>query len=135
MNRILNIFDDLGKQTDCQDATDAGRGIAGRFPNNRLDMNTLKIKTNLDQDGSELELCIGYLDDGYQNWTSWWIGCQNRLSVWFENGERVDFEQDKYDTEKEYKLAVYNYFQKYIATGFGGGSNLQIVQEVEFMDI
>jgi hypothetical protein len=52
-----------------------------------------------------------------------------------EDDTRVDFDRDSYDSKTEYKRAVYNYFQEYVASGFGGGSKLQIVQEVEFMDI
>ncbi len=135
MNRILNLFDDLGEREDCERATARGYGIASRFYNNRIDMNTFKIKTSLDRGGSDLDLCIGYLVHGRQEWSVWHIGCQDRLTVYFEDGTRVDFDQENYSTKRDYKVAVYNYFQEYIAHGFGNGSNLQIVQEVEFMDI
>ena len=135
MNRILNLFDDLSKISDCKAATERGWGIAQRFTNNRMEMNTFKINTNLDRAGSELDLCIGYLCHGRQEWTTWHIGCQDRLTVWFEDDTRVDFARDSYDTRLEYKQAVYNYFKEYIANGFDTGSKLQIVQEVEFMDI
>lgn len=135
MNRILNLFDDLAEREDCKQATDRGWGIASRFSDNRIDMNTFKVVTSLDRGGSDLDLHIGYLVRGRQEWTVWHIGCQDRLTVWFEDGTRVDFDQENYGTKRDYKLAVYNYFQEYIAHGFGSGSNLQIVQEVEFMDI
>lgn len=135
MNRILNLFDDFNKSDDCKAATERGWGIASRFSNNRMEMNTFKMGTNLDRGGSELDLSIGYLCSGRQEWTTWHVGCQDRLTVWFEDNTRVDFDRDNYDTKLEYKQAVYNYFQEYIANGFGTSSNLQIVQEVEFMDI
>ena len=135
MNRILNLFDDLNKTEDCEQATRRGWGIASRFPDNKMEMNTFKIRTSLDRGGSDLDLDIGYLHRGRQEWTTWHVGCQDRLTVWFEDGTRVDIDRDDYDTKRDYKVAVYNYFQEYIAHGFGNGSNLQIVQEVEFMDI
>ena len=134
MNRILDIFDNL--TIDCKAASERGWGIAGRFPDNRMDMNTFTVDTNIDRGGSILELRVGYLKYGRQKWTVWHIGCQNRLTVLFEDGTRVDFEKDSYETELEYKLAVYDYFREYIANGFdSGGSSLRIAQEVEFMDI
>ena len=135
MNRILDIFDNLGKTTDCKVATERGWGIAGRFPDNRMDMNTFMLDTDLDCGGSYLELRVGYLENGRQEWTKWYVGCQDRLTVWFEDGARVDFEKHSYKTEIEYKRAVYDYFRKYIANGFDNGSRLRIAQEVEFMDI
>lgn len=135
MNRILNLFDDLNKTTDCKNATERGCGIASRFPNNRMEMNTFKMYTSLDRGGSDLDLRIGYLCHGRQEWTDWHIGCQDRLTVWFEDDTRVDFDRDKYDSKRDYKLAVYNYFKEYIERGFGASSKFQIVQEVEFMDI
>jgi hypothetical protein len=135
MNRILNLFDDLSKTTDCKNATERGWCIASRFSNNRMDMNTFKVVSSLDRGGSDLDLNIGYLDHGRQKWTTWHVGCQDRLTVWFEDDTRVDFDRDNYDSKTEYKRAVYNYFQEYIANGFGDSSKLQIVQEVEFMDI
>lgn len=135
MNRIFNLFDDLSKSDDCRRATDRGWGIASRFLDNQMDMNTFKIYSTLDRGGSDLDLSIGYLCNGRQEWTTWHVGCQERLTVWFEDNTRVDFDSDSYDTIIEYKQAVYNYFQEYIANGFSTGSNLQIVQEVEFMDI
>ena len=135
MNRILNLFDDLSKTTDCQSATDRGWGIASRFPSNRMEMNTFKVESSLGRGGSDLDLCIGYLNRGRQEWTTWHVGCQDRLTIWFEDGTRVDFDRDNYDSKLEYKRAVLNYFKEYIANGFGNGSKLQIVQEVEFMDI
>lgn len=135
MNRILNLFDDLDKNTDCKQATDRSWGIASRFSNNRINMNTFKMRTNLDRGGSDLDLDIGYLVRGRQEWTTWHVGCQDRLTIWFEDGTRVDIDRRDYDSKRDYKVAVYNYFQEYIAHGFGNGSNLQIVQEVEFMDI
>ena len=135
MNRILDIFDNLGKTADCKVATERGFGISGRFPDNRMDMNTFMLATNLDRGGSVLELCIGYLKNGRQEWTKWYVGCQDRLTVWFEDGTRVDFEKRSYKTEIEYKRAVYDYFREYIANGFDIGSRLRIAQEVEFMDI
>jgi len=135
MNRILNLFDDLSKTTDCASATDRGWGIASRFPSNRMEMNTFKVESSLGRGGSDLDLCIGYLNRGRQEWTTWHVGCQDRLTIWFEDGTRVDFDQENYSTKRDYKVAVYNYFQEYIEHGFGNGSKLQIVQEVEFMDI
>lgn len=135
MNRILNIFDDLSKTMDCQSATDRGWGIASRFPSNRMEMNTFQVETSLDRGGSYLYLQIGYLCRGSQEWIILHVGSQDRLTIWFEDGTRVDFDRDKYDTKLQYKRAVYNYFKEYIANGFGNGSKLQIVQEVEFMDI
>lgn len=135
MNRILNLFDDLSEREDCEQATNRGWGIASRFSNNRMEMNTFKMYTSLDRGGSDLDLRIGYLCHGRQEWTDWHIGCQDRLTVWFEDGTRVDFDRENYDSKKDYKLAVYNYFKEYIANGFGSSSNLQIAQEVEFMDI
>ena len=134
MNRIINIFDNL--TIDCKDATERHLGIANRFPDNRLDMNTFTVDTNIDRGGSFLDLYIGYLEHGIQKWTSWHVGCQHCLTVLFEDGTRVDFEKDSYETELEYKLAVYDYFREYIANSFdSGGSRLRIAQEVEFMDI
>ena len=133
MNRIIDIFDNL--DIDYKDASELGFGIAGRFPNNQMDMNTFIVDTNLDRGGSYLELHVGYLENGSQEWTKWYVGCQNRLTVFFENGERVDFEKSSYKTEIEYKRAVYDYFREYIANGFDNGSRLRIAQEVEFMDI
>lgn len=135
MNRILDIFDNLGKTPDCKRASACGMGIACRFPDNRMDMNTFMVDTGLDRGGSYLELRVGYLKNGRQEWTRWNVGCQNRLTVWFEDGTYVDFEKRSYKTEIEYKWAVYDYFREYIANGFDNGSRLQIAQEVEFMDI
>lgn len=135
MNRILNLFDELSKSADCEQSTNRGWGIASRFRNNKMEMNTFKIQTSLDRGGSDLDLCIGYINRGRQEYTTWHIGCQDRLTVYFEDGTRVDFEQENYSTKRDYKVAVYNYFQEYIAHGFGSGSKFQIVQEVEFMDI
>jgi len=135
MNRILNLFDDFSDSDDCRRATDSGWGIASRFRNNRIDMNTFKINTTLDRGGSDLDLSIGYLRNGRQEWTSWHVGCQDRLTVWFEDDTRVDFDIVNYESKRDYKVAVYNYFREYIANGFDTGSKLQIVQEVEFMDI
>lgn len=135
MNRILNLFDDLNKTADCEQSTNRGWGIASRFPNNKLEMNTFKMETSLTRGGSDLDLRIGYLRHGRQEWTEWHVGCQDRLTVWFEDGTRVDFDQENYGTKRDYKVAVYNYFKEYIERGFGSGSKLQIVQEVEFMDI
>ena len=135
MNRILNLFDDLNRTTDCQHATDRGWGIASRFPNNRMEMNTFKMNSSLERGGSDLDLRIGYLSHGRQEWTEWHVGCQDRLTVWFEDGTRVDFDRSDYDSKKDYKLAVYKYFQEYIANGFGIGSNFHIAQDVDFMDI
>jgi len=98
-------------------------------------MNTFKINTTLDRGGSDLDLSIGYLRNGRQEWTSWHVGCQDRLTVWFEDDTRVDFDIVNYESKRDYKVAVYNYFREYIANGFDTGSKLQIVQEVEFMDI
>ena len=36
MNRILDIFDNLGKTTDCKMASECGLGIANRFPDKRI---------------------------------------------------------------------------------------------------
>ena len=135
MNRILNLFDDLNKTADCEQSTNRGWGIASRFPDNKINMNTFKMETSLTRGGSDLDLRIGYLRHGRQEWTEWHVGCQDRLTVWFEDGTRVDFDQENYPTNRDYNVAVYNYFQEYIAHGFGSGSKLQIVQEVEFMDI
>lgn len=135
MNRILNLFDDLSEREDCERATNRGWGIASRFQNNKMEMNTFKVETSLDRGGSDLDLCIGYINRGRQEYTTWHIGCQDRLTVWFEDDTRIDFDRDNYDTKIEYKRAVYDYFKEYIAHGFGNGSNLQIAQEVEFMDI
>lgn len=134
MNRIINIFDNL--TIDCKAASERGFGIASRFPDNRMDMNTFTVDTNIDRGDCVLYLYIGYLKNGLQKWTSWHVGCQNRLTVLFEDGTRVDFEKDSYETELEYKRAVCDYFREYIANGFdNGGSSLRIAQEVEFMDI
>ena len=135
MNRILDIFDNLGKTVDYKMASERGLGIAVRFPDNRMDMNTFMIYTDLDRGGSYLDLCVGYLENGIQEWTVWHVGCQDRLTVWFEDGTRVDFERSSYETEIDYKQAVYDYFREYIANGFDNGSRLRIAQEVEFMDI
>lgn len=135
MNRILDIFDNLDKTDDCKIASEHGFGIAGRFPDNRMDMNKLMVYTDLDRGNSFLKLCVGYLENGRQEWTNWYVGCQIRLTVWFEDGTRVDFERSSYETKIEYKWAVYNYFREYIANGFDNGSRLRIAQEVEFMDI
>ena len=135
MNRILDIFDNLSKTADYKMASERSFGIAGCFPDNRMDMNTFMLDTNLDRGGSVLKLYIGYLENGRQEWTKWYVGCQDRLTVWFEDGTRVDFERRSYKTEIEYKRAVYDYFREYIANGFDIGSRLRIAQEVEFMDI
>ena len=135
MNRILDIFDNLGKTADCKIASERGLGIAVRFPDNRMNMNTFMVDTGLDRGGSFLDLYIGYLEHGIQKWTRWHVGCQRRLTVWFEDGARVDFEKGSYETELEYKRVVYDYFREYIANGFDDGSRLRIAQEVEFMDI
>ena len=135
MNRILDIFDNLGKTVDCKIASEHGSGIAVRFPDKRMDMNTFRVYTDLDRAGSYLDLNVGYLEHGIQEWTIWHVGCQNRLTVWFEDGARVDFEKRSYETEIEYKRAVYDYFREYIANDFDNGSRLRIAQEVEFMDI
>ena len=135
MNRILDIFDNLDKTDDCKMASERGFGISGRFPDNRMDMNKLMVYTDLDRGSSYLELRVGYLENGRQGWTTWHVGCQDRLTVWFEDGTRVDFEKRSYKTEIEYKWAVYNYFREYIANSFDNGSRLRIAQEVEFMDI
>ena len=135
MNRILDIFDNLGKTDDCKMASERGLGIAVRFPDKRMNMNTFIIDTDLDRGSSYLDLCVGYLENGRQEWTTWCVGCQDRLTVWFEDGTRVDFERGSYKTEIEYERAVYDYFRKYIANGFDNGSRFRIAQEVEFMDI
>ena len=135
MNRILDIFDNLGKTVDCKMASERGMGIANRFPDKRMDMNTFRVYTDLDRGGSYLDLSVGYLEHGIQEWTVWHVGCQDRLTVWFEDGARVDFENDSYETEIEYKRTVYDYFREYIANDFDNGSRLRIAQEVEFMDI
>ena len=135
MNRILDIFDNLSKTADCKMASECGLGIANRFPDKRMDMNTFRVDTGLDHGNSFLKLCVGYLENGRQEWTNWYVGCQDRLTVLFEDGTRVDFEKRSYETELEYKRAVYDYFREYIANGFDNGSRLRIVQEVEFMDI
>ena len=135
MNRIIDIFDNLNKTTDCKIASECGLGIAARFPDNRMDMNKLMVYTDLGRENSYLKLYVGYLEYGSQEWTKWNVGCQDRLTVWFEDGTRVDFERSSYETEIEYKRAVYDYFQEYIANGFDNGSRLRIAQEVEFMDI
>lgn len=133
MNRIIDIFDNL--DIDCKDASERGFGIAGRFPNNQMDMNTLIVDTGLDRGCYYLELRVGYLENGRQEWTRWYVGCQDRLTVLFEDGTRIDFEKGCYETEIEYTRAVYDYFREYIANGFDNGSRFRIVQEVEFMDI
>lgn len=134
MNRIIDIFDNL--DIDCKDASERGFGIAGRFPNNQMDMNTFIVDTTgLDRGCYYLELRVGYLENGRQEWTRWYVGCQDRLTVWFEDGTRIDFERGCYETEIEYIRAVYDYFREYIANGFDNGSRFRIVQEVEFMDI
>ena len=133
MNRIIDIFDNL--DIDCKDASERGFGIAGRFPNNQMDMNTFIVDTGLDRGCYYLELRVGYLENGRQEWTRWYVGCQDRLTVWFEDGARVDFEKRSYETELEFKRAVYDYFREYIANGFDNGSRFRIAQEVEFMDI
>ena len=135
MNRILDIFDNLGKTTDCKRASECGMGIANRFPDKRMDMNTFRVDTDLDRGDSYLDLYVGYLKHGIQKWTVWHVGCQDRLTVWFEDGVRVDFEKRSYKTEIEYKRPVYDYFREYIANDFDNGSRLRIAQEVEFMDI
>ena len=135
MNRILDIFDNLGKTADCKRASERGIGIANRFPDKRMDMNTFMVYTDLDRGGSYLDLCVGYLENGRQEWTVWHVGRQDRLTVWFEDGTRVDFEKHSYKTEIEYKRAVYDYFREYIANDFDNGSRFRIAQEVEFMDI
>lgn len=135
MNRILDIFDNLSKTTDCKMASECGLGIANRFPDKRMDMNTFRVDTGLDRGNSFLKLCVGYLENGRQEWTNWYVGCQIRLTAWFEDGTRVDFERSSYKTEIEYKWAVYDYFREYIANGFDNGYRLRIAQEVEFMDI
>lgn len=135
MNRILDIFDNLNKTTDCKIASERGFGIANRFLDNRMDMNTFRVDTGLNHGNSYLYLSVGYLEYGRQEWTKWYVGCQDRLTVWFEDGTRVDFERSSYETEIEYKRAVYDYFREYIANGFDNGSRLRIAQEVEFMDI
>ena len=135
MNRILDIFDNLNKTADCKMASECGLGIAFRFPDNRMDMNKFMVCTDLGRGNSYLKLCVGYLENGRQEWTKWYVGCQDRLTVWFEDGIRVDFERSSYETEIDYKQAVYDYFREYIANGFDNGSSLRIVQEVEFMDI
>ena len=135
MNRIIDIFDDLNKTVDYKVATKCGWGIASHFLGNRMDMNTFMLDSNLDRGGSVLVLCIGYLKNGRQEWAKWYVGCQDRLTIWFEDDTRVDFERSSYETEIEYKRAVYDYFREYIANGFDNGSRLRIVQEVEFMDI
>lgn len=134
MNRIIDIFDNL--DIDCKDASERGFGIAGRFPNNQMDMNTFIVDTTgLDRGCYYLELRVGYLENGRQEWTRWYVGCQDRLTVWFEDGTRIDFEKGCYETAIEYIRAVYDYFREYIANGFDNGSRFRIVQEVEFMDI
>lgn len=135
MNRILDIFDNLNKTTDCKIASERGFGIAARFPDNRMDMNKLMVYTDLGCENSYLKLCVGYLEYGRQEWTKWYVGWQNRLTIWFEDGTHVDFERNSYETEIEYKRAVYDYFREYIANGFDNGSRFRIAQEVEFMDI
>ena len=135
MNRIIDIFDNLNKTTDYKIASECGLGIASRFPDKRMDMNTFRVDTGLNHGSSYLYLCVGYLENGRQEWTKWYVGCQDRLTVWFEDGTRVDFERSSYETEIEYKRAVYDYFREYIANGFDNGSRLRIAQEVEFMDI
>lgn len=135
MNRILDIFDNLNKTTDCKIASECGFGIANRFPDNRMDMNKLMVYIDLGRENSCLKLYVGYLEYGEQEWTEWRVGCQDRLTVWFEDGTRVDFEKRSYKTEIEYKRAVYDYFREYIANSFDNGSRFRIIQEVEFMDI
>ena len=135
MNRILDIFDNLDKTADCKIASECGFGIAGRLPDNRMDMNKFMVYTGLDRGNSYLEFRVGYLENGRQEWTRWYVGCQDQLTVWFEDGTRVDFEKRSYKTEIEYKRAGYDYFREYIANGFDNGYRLRIAQEVEFMDI
>lgn len=135
MNRILDIFDNISKTTDCKMASDRGLGIANRFPDKRMDMNKFMVYTDLGRGNSYLYLCVGYLENGRQEWTKWYVECQDRLTVWFEDGTRVDFEKRSYKTEIEYKRAVYDYFREYIANGFDNGPRYRIAQEVEFMDI
>lgn len=135
MNRILDIFDNISKTTDCKMASDRGLGIANRFPDKRMDMNKFMLYTDLGRGNSYLYLCVGYLKYGIQKWTSWHVGFQNRLTVLFEDGTHIDFEKGSYETELEYKRAVYDYFREYIANGFDNGSRLRIAQEVEFMNI
>lgn len=141
------MFDNLSKECDCQDATNDSLGIAGRFHDNKINMNTCRISGNLlETCGTTLTIHIGYLRHSFyrehaeeQDWSAWHIGCQNRLTVWFEDGTRVDFERYDYATKRDYKLAIFNFFNEYITNGFNLGSNfgskLQIAQEVEFMDI
>lgn len=135
MNRIIDIFDNLNKTIDCKIASERGFGIANRFPDNRMDMNKFMVYTDLGRGNSYLKLCVGYLENGRQEWTVWHVGCQDRLTVLFEDGTRIDFDKHSYETEVEYKWAVYDYFQEYIANNFDNGSRLRIAQEVEFMDI
>lgn len=136
MNRIVNVFDDPNPNESLIARTQRGYGIAGRFPDFKMDYDQFSLYTALEPFNGEGSFQLCFSKNGKNS--VWHIGMSqdDRLGVLFEDGTQVFINRADYDDNlKDYKKAVYDYFKKYIDNGYELNKPLYQLEDETFEDI
>lgn len=135
MNRIVNVFDDPNPNESLIERTQRGYGIAGRYPDHKMDYEQFSLYTALEPFNGDGTFQLCFSKNGKNN--VWYIGMSqsDRLGVLFEDGTQKFIEVNDYKKLKDYKKAVYDYFKKYIDNGYELNKPLYQLEDESFEDI
>ena len=134
MNRIINLLDDP-RSNSLITLTKQGYGIAGRYPDHKMDYDKFRVQTALEPFTGEGTFRLCFSKNGHNN-NDWYIGAQDaRLGVLFEDGTQIFFNIYDYGTVKKFKKAVYDYFKKYVDNGYELEKPLYQLEDESFDDI
>ncbi|MBO7694320.1 MAG: hypothetical protein J6T10_17040 [Methanobrevibacter sp.] len=135
MNRIVNVFDDPNPNESLIERTQRGYGIAGRYPDHKMDYEQFSLYTALEPFNGDGTFQLCFSKNGKKS--VWYIGMSqdDRLGVLFEDGTQKFIEVNDYKKLKDYKKAVYDYFKKYIDNGYELNKPLYQLEDESFEDI
>lgn len=135
MNRIVNVFDDPNPNESLIERTQRAYGIAGRYPDHKMDYEQFSLYTALEPFNGDGTFQLCFSKNGKNN--VWYIGMSqsDRLGVLFEDGTQKFIEVNDYKKLKDYKKAVYDYFKKYIDNGYELNKPLYQLEDESFEDI
>ena len=135
MNRIVNVFDDPNPNESLIERTQRGYGIAGRYPDHKMDYEQFSLYTALEPFNGDGTFKLCFSKNGKKS--VWYIGMSqdDRLGVLFEDGTQKFIEVNDYKKLKDYKKAVYDYFKKYIDNGYELNKPLYQLEDESFEDI
>lgn len=135
MNRIINVLDDPDLNDSLTKLTERGYGIAGRYPDYKMDYDKIRLKAALEPFNGEGTFQLCFTKNGRDS--NWYIGLSqnDRLGILFEDGTQEFIEVNDYERLKDYKKAVYDYFKKYIDNGYELNNKLFQLEDESFDDI